>query len=615
RACNSCRTRKIKCDRGTPSCQPCQTHKRQCIYSREAGKPRPSAAAISALKTKIECLESTLIQIKEADETTRNSLLKEITIDDGSVRTLGNDASRGPCENKETRNHIEDDEPFTISHLRNDDPEQFESVSSDDDLDASPFVSADAQGRVGVFGPTSGLHNSPDTSRMHRQPAREVRNLLIANAVLERQKEYELRERGHFDGISPDLAIHLLHLHWNRQHHSFLLTYRPAFTRDLMSGGRYYSRFLLNAIFASGSKFSDRVELRDDESLPQTAGSRFLRRCQELLYRDSLLDSASIPTIVGLLHLGSAYIARGEMSKSWIHTGLAIRMAFDLGLHLDIQIPDLDPEEIEIRRRAFWAAFITDKLQCLYLGRPMAIQIRDSHVSTELLDTMEELESWSPYVDTQGSSYPLPSISPIPTFSISAFQHFCLLSQLMARIINCFYVVGARPSNPQLHLQELDHALSDWYAKLPECLKFEPWYSDGAMASKRVTPNVMVLHSTYHSLVILLHRPFISNSHLRSTSPPASSWRACSTAAASTTGIINKWREWYALYKAPYLLGYCAYVACTIHVRDAVLQQGGQRHAMLLSTLSMLNEMSSINPALMRSEQLIRNLMHVNNVK
>ena len=29
------------------------------------------------------------------------------------------------------------------------------------------------------------------------------------------------------DGVPPDLAVHLLALHWNRQHFAFLITYRP----------------------------------------------------------------------------------------------------------------------------------------------------------------------------------------------------------------------------------------------------------------------------------------------------------------------------------------------------------------------------------------------------
>jgi hypothetical protein len=29
------------------------------------------------------------------------------------------------------------------------------------------------------------------------------------------------------DGVAPDLAMHLLGLHWNRQHYGFMVSYRP----------------------------------------------------------------------------------------------------------------------------------------------------------------------------------------------------------------------------------------------------------------------------------------------------------------------------------------------------------------------------------------------------
>lgn len=559
-------------------------------------------------------LERALLRIKHADAATRETLITEITIQNHSLQVQNYSPETLCDENVHTdSDHLPKPKIPKPDYISSDVEELCEIVSSEDTLDTSPFVSADDEGRINFFGATSGLHNSSKTSHTPEYSPQHVRNQLIANAFLQRQKEYELPTRGDFDGVPAELATHLLNLHWNRQHHSFLLTYRPAFTRDLMHGGIYYSRFLLNAIFASASLFSDRIELRDDQCNPQTAGDRFLRRCQELLYLDSLLGQSSIPTVIGLLHLGSAYIARGEMSKSWNYTGLAIRMAFDLGLHLDIRRPGLNAEDVEIRRRAFWAAFITDKLQCLYLGRPLAIQLRDSHVSTELLDTTEELESWSPYVDPQSCNFPV-TLTPIPTFTISAFQKFCVLSKLMAGVINRFYFVGATSSDPQSSLEELDHALVSWYNSLPESLMFQPWSPDSSVASKSVTPNIMVLHSAYHSLVILLHRPFVSNGHLRSKSPPENSWKACRAAATHITGIIDKWKEIYALYKAPYLLGYSAYVACTIHVRDVALQQGKRNHAMLMSTLSMLHDMSVLNTALTRSEKLIRDLMRVHNV-
>lgn len=64
---------------------------------------------------------------------------------------------------------------------------------------------------------------------------------------------------------------------------------------------------------------------------------------------------------------------------------MGIRMIINLGLHVDInQAPNSKKkrtlEDIEIRKRVFWGAFISEKLQSLYLGRPIFIHKRDVHV-------------------------------------------------------------------------------------------------------------------------------------------------------------------------------------------------------------------------------------------
>lgn len=64
---------------------------------------------------------------------------------------------------------------------------------------------------------------------------------------------------------------------------------------------------------------------------------------------------------------------------------MGLRMVFNLGLHLDVTeathlqgTPSL--EDVEIGRRVFWGAYVSEKLQSLYLGRPFYIHSEDVHV-------------------------------------------------------------------------------------------------------------------------------------------------------------------------------------------------------------------------------------------
>lgn len=489
-------------------------------------------------------------------------------------------------------------------------------VSSDDELDISHFISVDDAGNHGSFGPSSALHN-PDKTEASPAPSREsvaldvnIRNGLIAKSALQRQREPELGRLPTIGGISADLALHLLNIHWARQHHSFLLTYRPVVMQDLQCIGPYCSIFMLNAIFACSSKYSDRVEVRDDPNDSSTAGHSFFRRCDELIAMKALLSRPSIPTVVGLLLLGSTYNARGETSKGWLWTGYALRMVYDLGLHLDPRQTTEDPEEIEIRRRVFWGAFVCDKLQSLYLGRPVAINLRDSQVSRDFYDLYEEKEPF------QG---PEPGMTEgigdfVPMHSVSTFQHLCSLSKIMTTIINRFYVVGAALSNAQNSLQQVDKALQQWEDSLSPDLDFKPWLTTGSGAPiPRQAPNVMILHNLYYSMIILVHRPFISDGHLRSAVAPMRSWERCTIAAGCITNIALTYDSAYSLRGAPYVLAYTIYVACTIHVRNAASQnQPGEHMSLLTASLGCLDDLCQANAGVAKPANIIRRLIEVN---
>ena len=163
-----------------------------------------------------------------------------------------------------------------------------------------------------------------------------------------------------FDGVDPDLGQHLLDLHWNRQHHAFLITYRPAFMRDMACGGPYFSKLLLNAIYFGAAKFSSRLEVRRNANDVRTAGWRYRQRVRELL--GGALDRSDVTTIQALLVMASSLFALGdERSAAWLYAGTAFRMIIDLGMHDDgsgwAKRRRLTDEDLEIRRRVFWGAF------------------------------------------------------------------------------------------------------------------------------------------------------------------------------------------------------------------------------------------------------------------
>ncbi|KIY01559.1 uncharacterized protein Z520_03111 [Fonsecaea multimorphosa CBS 102226] len=603
---------------------------KDCVYKQETPQRRPTLARIHELQKQNSVLDAFISKLKSASPTKRERLLTSVTMCDGHVR-LPDDSSEerttetrfSPQPQLAVPSANQDAAPNISHRLRRRSSLGSLEDSSDEEFDIGPFLSVDEAGKPSSFGPSSALHYHPRSGSTSLQSAASlardhIRNCLIAEAALQRQNERHLALLPDVHGVPTELAIHLLELHWSRQHHTLLLTYRPAIIRDLLRNGPHCSRFLLHAIFACTSKFSARVEVRDDPSDPSTAGRRFFRRCDELLAEDSLLIYPKLPTVVGLLLLGSSYNAKGETSKGWLYTGYALRMVYDLGLHLDPKETSDSPEQVEIRRRVFWGAFVSDKLQSLYLGRPAAINLRDSHVSRDFMDTLEEQELYVPYKDPK---YPSPqTTSPflgLPIYSVSTFQQLCLLSKIMTKIINTFYVVGATPRNAQASLQLVDNALQAWRENLPTNLDFQPRLLQSDPTSYP-PPNLMNVHALYHSLLILLHRPFISDGHLRSTATPSLSWGRCTSAARSITSIALAWKTAYSLRGAPYLLSYAIYVACTIHVRNAAADasSGNNREhtSLLAASLSCLEQLCLANPGVSKPMKIIQRLMEASKI-
>lgn len=104
-------------------------------------------------------------------------------------------------------------------------------------------------------------------------------------------------------------------------------------------------------------------------------------------------------------------------------------MVYDLSLHMDSEAAVENVEEVEIRRCIFWGASSATNCRVYTLGRPIAIHLRDAHVSHELMDTTEEREPWTPYIDNSVASEQPPAnlfgqslLFPFPAFSSSVIS-------------------------------------------------------------------------------------------------------------------------------------------------------------------------------------------------
>ena len=116
----------------------------------------------------------------------------------------------------------------------------------------------------------------------------------------------------------------------------------------------------------------------------------------------------------------------------------------------------------------------------------------------------------------------------------------------------------------------------------------------------------------YNVLIILLHRPFVSDGHLYNTSPSISvnSFMSCATAADDIVQILRVYDKAFSVRRAPYLISYATYVAATIHARIAAKREAGSHaHNSLEACLAVFRENQETNWAVRRANAIVQNLM------
>ncbi|RFU25256.1 hypothetical protein B7463_g11076, partial [Scytalidium lignicola] len=384
---------------------------------------------------------------------------------------------------------------------------------------------------------------------------------------------------------------------------------------SLMTNGPYINALLLNSIYFSSSLLSDRTEVRSDPTDPHSAGVPFYDRFRSHLV-DSI-DKPSIPTSVALLLCGATLVSHGKPSAGWIMCGIAYRMVIDLGCHLivdsrrcngDSQMALLTDVELEMRKRLYWGAFLTDVTQSLYFGRPPCLRASQARVPQLLLDTYEELEDWIPYVD------PLipPGLPPYVrrlAYAISTFNAMVRLFTIASKIVHSLYSIKSLKESLQ-HIRNIKAAaeseLEQWITAIPSHLQFNP-ETDGIPPPHQVTPL-----TTYHTLRILLQRPFLGNSHLSKgfqNDEREAGERICVDAALAIWRLVKAYKTAFTLRRAPYLICYSVYSAIVAILNQRLVEHSRFIECMMFFWSALIDLQRGCNFGLQKPLDILRDMV------
>lgn len=365
--------------------------------------------------------------------------------------------------------------------------------------------------------------------------------------------------------------------------------------------GPYFSRFLLYVIYAHASRH---IPSSDSRYLLLMQGEPLLDRAKLLLVDEFKQDRPAIPTIQGLLILGGRQCAVGKSSEGWLYTGMAIQMIKDLGLHLPrrLRMSNIEPDDFETQKRLYLSAFGWDKSISLCLGRAPSLptMLYPSHC---LLDHSDDEEVWRPfYLHEQGMTY-----NPVPGYNTTTFSHFIELATLVNEAFRDIF--GARARDIDLsRLRGFEEKLRKFYQDLPRELQLD----EDMLNSVCTPPHICCLNILYHTMHILIYRPYFLKENTRSSKDRSIFEHAsavCSREAIAVNTIFQAYGRWFANKNQTYLLSYCVYTAATVEVKQAIHPDpivSQMAIECLATTLAMLEEEVKQTPGIRRSIDIIK---------
>lgn len=248
-----------------------------------------------------------------------------------------------------------------------------DSADPDDLADMLGSFNLDDGGELRFFGAASNFHL-----------IRDKETFMDSSSTVARAQGIEAT--AHYVGslpldTNPELRDHLLDLYWRWQNSWQYIVARHVFLRDFEAGRstRFCSPLLLAAMLALASRYSDRVEVRTDPADPQTAGCLFAAQAKAMLHHECV--APTVATVQGTALLGLYSCAINQESLGWMYAGMAVRMAFSLGMHLDcsayVASGLITPDDLEGRTVAWWGVFMLDHLFSVGIGRPCTIRDQD----------------------------------------------------------------------------------------------------------------------------------------------------------------------------------------------------------------------------------------------
>ncbi|KAI2788756.1 hypothetical protein POX_e06777 [Penicillium oxalicum] len=382
---------------------------------------------------------------------------------------------------------------------------------------------------------------------------------------------------------SLDIQEHLAEVFFDCVYgQSYLLLHKPSFMRRLKAGT--VPPVLILAVCAVSARFSTHPQLNSDP--PFLRGENWANPAAAIAL--SRHDEPNITILTVFLLLGLHEFGTCHGGRSWSFGGQALRMAYALQLHQELESEPLLSKgnsasaqlsftDREIRRRTMWACFLMDRYNSSGSQRPpigndkflqIQLPIKETHFQMEIPGPTEDLDGDVPNPVPENSGQ---LSNPKDNMGVSAYIIRAIV--IWGRIVDYLNLGGKKKDphplwHPNSVYMQLKRQIEDFSASLPSVLAFN-YENLQIHASEKIANQFIFLHIIIHQNMLFLNqfaiplapggrpprdmpKPFLSNAG-----------RAAVEAAHHISVLFDR-ASAYPL-TVPFA-GYCAYTASTVHI-------------------------------------------------
>lgn len=287
----------------------------------------------------------------------------------------------------------------------------------------------------------------------------------------------------------------LIRTYFEKRHNVFPVMPQRMLMQQLSVKGYLITPLLLNAMYAHAAKYLN----EEDAELCDPANVYFNRA---KLLIDDFLDTPRVSTVIALCLL-SLYEFKDPLQarfcRSWVYSGIAFRLCYDLGMCRAYTIGDrMTTNDIELRKRVFWGCYCLDKLQSIDTEGAWMIRSEEFDIDMPVFQTADYATEHE---------------------TLEGFVAYIKLMQIAERVMHfeSFQVKQTlvRTREHEQMLLSFNNDLLNWLRSLPPHLQWTPLPTQANATAPHPPANAIVshVHLVYNVIELSVLKPYANSTN------------------------------------------------------------------------------------------------------